>query len=397
MTSNIERALQQPQSPFFMDSADGFQAMSKQALLDYLKKYQEKDRTSEAEYIAQGFVSRGNTQNQREVSINLKNQTGVDLATYLNNSPNIKDKLEMTQLWNVSLISNLQADYLNKINNAVTQSVLSGGDIKDLAAQIKEIAKVSEKRAALIARDQTSKFNAALTQARHEDLGVKKYMWSTAGDERVRDSHAEKDGQIFEYANPPEDTGHPGHDINCRCVQIAVFDEVHEKKINEQSANLSVEPDVSSKNKSGKMELGELFDNSATGSGNKSFSNLGVVSEELVKVAKENIGLDISDWQHSIDESSIRHILKRHGNEKVENERGQRAVTKADILLLPLIIKAFDSIEYTGTTESGNESFLIRKEIDDEIFSVQEIRKRHKKVAVKTMWIRKKKKSHKST
>ncbi|OOF84452.1 phage head morphogenesis protein [Rodentibacter ratti] len=303
----------------------------------------------------------------------------------------------MTQLWNVSLISNLQADYLNKINNAVTQSVLSGGDIKDLAAQIKEIAKVSEKRAALIARDQTSKFNAALTQARHEDLGVKKYMWSTAGDERVRDSHAEKDGQIFEYANPPEDTGHPGHDINCRCVQIAVFDEVHEKKINEQSANLSVEPDVSSKNKSGKMELGELFDNSATGSGNKSFSNLGVVSEELVKVAKENIGLDISDWQHSIDESSIRHILKRHGNEKVENERGQRAVTKADILLLPLIIKAFDSIEYTGTTESGNESFLIRKEIDDEIFSVQEIRKRHKKVAVKTMWIRKKKKSHKST
>ncbi|MCQ9122762.1 phage minor head protein [Rodentibacter caecimuris] len=234
MTSNIERALQRPQSPFFMDSADGFQAISKQALLDYLKKYQEKDRTSEAEYIAQGFVSRGNIQNQREVSTNLKNQTGVDLAAYLNNSPNIKEKLEMTQLWNVSLISNLQADYLNKINNAVTQSVLSGGDIKDLAAQIKEIAKVSEKRAALIARDQTSKFNAALTQARHEDLGVKKYMWSTAGDERVRDNHAEKDGQIFEYANPPEDTGHPGHDINCRCVQIAVFDEVHEKQINEQ-------------------------------------------------------------------------------------------------------------------------------------------------------------------
>lgn len=33
-----------------------------------------------------------------------------------------------------------------------------------------------------------------------------------------------KDGQIFEYANPPADTDHPGHDFNCRCVQIPVLD-----------------------------------------------------------------------------------------------------------------------------------------------------------------------------
>ncbi|MEX4583070.1 hypothetical protein MY808_06420 [Haemophilus influenzae] len=54
---------------------------------------------------------------------------------------------------------------------------------------------------------------------------------------------------------------------------------------------------------------------------------------------------------------------------------------------------AFDSIEYTGTSDSGNETFLIKKEIDDEIFSVQEVRKRHKKIAVKTMWIKRKKKA----
>lgn len=234
MTDDIERALQQPQSPFFMDDASGFQAISAQALLKVLEKYEKTDRTSQAENIAQGFINRGNIQNQAEVSTNLKNQTGVDLAAYLRSSPNITEKVNAMTTANVQLIKSIRSQYLDKVQNAVTQALVSGSLNKDLTAQIKALGQTTEKRAMFIARDQSSKLNAALTQARHEDVGVTKYMWSTSGDERVRDSHAEKDGQIFEYANPPADTGHPGHDVNCRCVAIAVFDEVQEKQINEQ-------------------------------------------------------------------------------------------------------------------------------------------------------------------
>ena len=106
------------------------------------------------------------------------------------------------------------------------QAMVKGTLNKDLSAQIKDLGKTTEKRAMFIARDQSSKLNAALTQARHEDVGIKKYMWSTSLDERVRDSHADKEGQIFEYTNPPADTGHPGHDFNCRCVAIPVLDDV---------------------------------------------------------------------------------------------------------------------------------------------------------------------------
>jgi uncharacterized protein HI_1407 len=234
MTDDIERALQQPQSPFFMDDASGFQAISAQALLKVLEKYEKTDRTSQAENIAQGFVNRGNIQNQAEVSTNLKNQTGVDLAAYLRSSPNITEKVNVMTTANVQLIKSIRSQYLDKVKNAVTQALVSGSLNKDLTAQIKALGQTTGKRAMFIARDQSSKLNAALTQARHEDVGVTKYMWSTSGDERVRDSHAEKDGQIFEYANPPADTGPPGHDVNCRCVAIAVFDEVQEKQINEQ-------------------------------------------------------------------------------------------------------------------------------------------------------------------
>ena len=234
MTDDIERALQQPQSPFFMDDASGFQAISAQALLKVLEKYEKTDRTSQAENIAQGFVNRGNIQNQAEVSTNLKNQTGIDLAGYLRNSPNIVERVNELTVSNIQLIKSIRTQYLDKVQNAVMQAMVQGALNKDLAEQLKKLGKDVESRAMLIARDQSSKLNAALTRARHEDVGVTKYMWSTSGDERVRDSHAEKDGQIFEYANPPADTGHPGHDVNCRCVAIAVFDEVQEKQINGQ-------------------------------------------------------------------------------------------------------------------------------------------------------------------
>ena len=234
MTDDIERALQQPQGSFFMDDAEGFKAISAKALLAYLEKYEKTDRTSQVENIAQGFVSRGDAQNHAEVSTNLKNQTGVDLAAYLRSSPNITEKVNVMTTANVQLIKSIRSQYLDKVKNAVTQALVSGSLNKDLTAQIKALGQTTGKRAMFIARDQSSKLNAALTQARHEDVGVTKYMWSTSGDERVRDSHAEKDGQVFEYANPPADTGNPGHDVNCRCVAIAVFDEVQEKQINEQ-------------------------------------------------------------------------------------------------------------------------------------------------------------------
>ena len=385
MTDDVERALQQPQGSFFIDDAKGFQAISAKALMKVLEKYEKSDRTSQAENIANGFVSRGDAQNHAEVSTNLKNQTGIDLSAYLRNSPNIAERVNTLTAGNIQLIKSIRSQYLDKVQNAVMQAMVQGSLNKDLAAQIKDLGKTTEKRAMFIARDQSSKLNAALTQARHEEVGVKKYMWSTSGDERVRASHAEKDGQIFEYANPPADTGHPGHDVNCRCVQIPVLDDI----VKPESSEDEKEPLIQ---KSGKMELSDLIDSSSGRGGNKLYSDIGSVSSELIAKAKESIGLDISDWQHSVDESGIRHTFKQHGNETTESKRGQRAVTKKDILLLPLIISSFDSIEYAGLSDMGNETFLIKKEIEDEIFTVQEVRKKHKKLTMKTMWIRRKSK-----
>lgn len=236
MTDTVERALEKPNGSFFMDDSSGFLAVGVKTLLKVLDRFEKKDLSADDEKIAQGFVNRGNIQNQQEVSKNLKNQTGIDLSAYLGNSPRIAEKVNAMTTANVQLIKSIRSQYLDKVQNAVTQAMVNGTLNKDLVQQIKDIGKTTEKRAIFIARDQSSKLNAALTQARHEDVGITKYTWSTSGDERVRESHAEKDGQVFEYANPPADTGHPGHDFNCRCVAIPYLGDVVKASSNAQEA-----------------------------------------------------------------------------------------------------------------------------------------------------------------
>ncbi|STO54408.1 phage Mu protein gp30-like protein [Canicola haemoglobinophilus] len=387
LRKQVEGALQQPQSPFLMDSDNGFKVFDTQRFLAVVKKLAENDRSLTAENLAQEFVKRGNQQNTREVTANLQRQTGVNLQGFLGNSPALLEKVNLLTTANTQLIKSISNQYLDKVQTAVTQSVMTGKLNADLAKEIRQIGNVTESRARLIARDQSSKLNATLTQVRYQDVGIKKYRWSTSGDERVRTSHAENDGKIFSYDDPPE-TGHPGHEINCRCVQIPVLDDNLKPQAEEKT-------EKSNGYISGKRDLADLIEQSIGGGGNKLFSDIGVVRFDLVELAKESIGLDISDWKHNVDESGIRHTFKHHGNDKTEQARGQRAVTKADILLLPMIISNFDSIEYAGPSDLGNDTFLIRKEIDDEIFTVQEVRKKHKKLTMKTMWIRKKSKKKK--
>ncbi len=49
-----------------------------------------------------------------------------------------------------------------------------------------------------------------------EDKVPEYYIWRTQDDDKVRSSHAHRDGEIYSRDNPPPG-GHPGKDYNCRC------------------------------------------------------------------------------------------------------------------------------------------------------------------------------------
>ena len=130
------------------------------------------------------------------------------------------------------LITSIPEEYLADVQRAITRNYmqLPFPEGRSLAEHIQHIAGVSEDRARLIARDQTSKINTAVNMARMESIGIEKYVWRTAKDNRVvgkpggkypeggamHGDHWEREGKVFRVDTPPHD-GHPGYAINCRC------------------------------------------------------------------------------------------------------------------------------------------------------------------------------------
>lgn len=175
------------------------------------------DINENARIISNSFVDGSNQTNKRRFYSAMNNAIGVDLQSVIANE-NLDDILVATTRENVALIRSIPEEYFKKIETIVFTNTTQGSTAGSMIKQIMQTGKVTTNRAKLIARDQTSKLNSALTQQRSQNLGIEEYVWRTAGDERVRESHRRKNGKVFRWDDPPKDTGHPGQDIQCRCV-----------------------------------------------------------------------------------------------------------------------------------------------------------------------------------
>ena len=124
---------------------------------------------------------------------------------------------------NAALIKKLQPEAISDMQRMVFRGVADGTTTTDLAKQMKARFGVDDRKADFWARDQVSKLNGQITEAKHKALGVEEYVWVTSGDERVRPTHRANNGKRFRWDTPPPVTGHPGHDYNDRCTARAVL------------------------------------------------------------------------------------------------------------------------------------------------------------------------------
>lgn len=144
-------------------------------------------------------------------------------------------KMPMINQWvtnNTQLIRGLEQEYIKKISNTVISGYNKGLSSNAIAKDINKInSQISRYRARLIARNETENLNAIITKKRQEDIGVEMYIWRTAGDERVRDSHSALDNMLCRwddrnvYSNDggktwiqresSMDIAHPGEPVNC--------------------------------------------------------------------------------------------------------------------------------------------------------------------------------------
>lgn len=130
---------------------------------------------------------------------------------------------------NIKLIKAEPTKYLRtydkQVAKLVKEKIEEGLTLDDLAQAIQNTTGIEKNRAALIAADQVGNVFAESTKAQFKGIGLKKFIWVTAGDARVRPTHAERNGNIYEWDNPP-DGEIPGRPIRCRCTADIVESEV---------------------------------------------------------------------------------------------------------------------------------------------------------------------------
>lgn len=155
---------------------------------------------------------------------------------------------------NVNLITKLSTDVATDVEGIVSRGLQSGLRVEEITQELigrktgeLGIETISRNRARFIARDQISKLNGQITQARQTELGVERYVWRTSQDERVRPSHRVLEGRtclwnnasvVLQDADDPTSrmkrsslsptgyVGHPGSDYQCRCYPEPVLEDV---------------------------------------------------------------------------------------------------------------------------------------------------------------------------
>lgn len=148
---------------------------------------------------------------------------GIDLFV---DEPWLLDQLKLFASQNAQLIRSLPDQELERVAGIVERGLQEGKPYKEVTKEIQKSFGITDRRAKLIARDQTKKLNSSLTRLRQEEIGVEEYIWQTSGDERVRETHRKNDGKKFRWDTPPAKTGHPGNDVNCRCIARPVLDKI---------------------------------------------------------------------------------------------------------------------------------------------------------------------------
>ena len=98
------------------------------------------------------------------------------------------------------------------------------------------------------------------------------------------------------------------------------------------------------------------------------------------------VGFPVMGFAVVLENSTARHTLQRHGDAATEAKRGQIAVIKDDLALLPQLLCEFDTVEPAETTKQGAIQARFRKRIgttDYEVFA--EVRRTAEQIAFKTM------------
>lgn len=179
-----------------------------------------------AEKIADNFVRTGAKHTDASFQAALRD---AGFTVKFQNTPIVRDAINASIQENVALIKSIPQHYMTEVEGIVMRGYTRGRDLQYISDELRHRYGVTKRRAALIARDQSNKLNATITQARRVELGLFKAIWvHSGGGKEPRHSHvkAGRDKLEFDVREGAYIDGEyilPGELINCLCTSKTVL------------------------------------------------------------------------------------------------------------------------------------------------------------------------------
>jgi len=199
--------------------------LSRQVQKKLLKQFPDK----RIEAMTSKMLGKLDSRSKQEFYARVAKATGIDV-TALIAKEGLKSTTNALMLETAQWIKTLRDETFQTFTNNTLFAMSQGDSLSSVVDQFDDIVKNRKNHAKFLARNQVQNYNSITTKVRAQNLGITKAVWETAGDERVRPSHAARDGKEFDlaeglYSSTDGVSLLPGADYNCRCGYRLVIPE----------------------------------------------------------------------------------------------------------------------------------------------------------------------------
>lgn len=174
------------------------------------------------ERLAEQFAKRTETFQRIQLQKQIRAGLGADIFLADNGLAALIDGFATE---NAALIKSIPETLLGRVERLTTRGVQRAMPSRELAKSIEAELGIARNRARTIARDQIGSLYGQVNAQRQKAIGVDRFIWRTSNDERVREEHAARNGNVYKYSDPPAGEL-PGEPINCRCYAEPVLTDI---------------------------------------------------------------------------------------------------------------------------------------------------------------------------
>jgi SPP1 gp7 family putative phage head morphogenesis protein len=159
----------------------------------------------------------------------LSKEVGIDASTLLKRD-GMTYNFNALKIETAKWATKLRDETLEMYTANTLRAMTLGTSIDDILSEFDGLVEKRKNHAKFTARNQIASFNSIMNKTRAQKLGIKKAVWITSRDERVRPSHEDRNKKEFDlskgsYSSLDGKFLLPGTDYNCRCSYRMILED----------------------------------------------------------------------------------------------------------------------------------------------------------------------------